>query len=388
MRGFMEKLIVTAIVRAFRHMFCVTVLFAGYLSYFFVAVALQPDRLVGLVPSTDPKNPLVTAASLRTDWLSSVSFAFEELWGRPFEWSIEAVWRAGIVAAALFAGSVCTRWLLARLVWSHVAARSLRSVPLPVDPWMLATIFGIGFVSCGLLHEFRMALMSVEVDALPPLGAAIPVGLLLGAGHSTLTVLLRRRYPLGSGLVCEKCGYDMSGLTLGVCPECAAPTVQHATIKPAPEGELKAVRLTAALVASFAMAILVFRPGKAAYHQGVIDSLPNAGGSFPYTQAVRITTKDGSWVLRCTGTPVADLNGMQALLEATCTLTREGTTGPEAVTTASGPLEPSGQPLRFGNGQLRVDVYRWVTFPMCKDKSIPAHLTVIVLGKAVLEAAK
>ncbi len=385
----------------------------GYIACIFLAGVLGPVVGAECAPSSDPANPLVRfEEDPRTgDWFGQAKLAFAETGtkytptpvlladGTPTGetvWVISPVgaltaevlmreggWRAGFIFMALLAGSIATQWLLGRLEWSRRAVRSLRTRPIKATPLLLAVAvvfaFGVGFYACGLLHEVRFLFRITDVDEFLPIDIAVLVGLLLGAARLAILVLVRRRYPLATAPTCWNCDYSMAKLPSPVCPECG---LDAAPASPAPKSELRLVGTI--IAASFAVATmtLLFRPGTAANHREIVDSISNSSVAFPPGQPIRIRTTDGTWVLDCHGSSVADESGIQILVDATCTLTFEGRPGQPAVTAVQGPLatQYTGPSLQLENGRLRVDVYRWAEYPK--------YFRVFVLGKATIEPVK
>lgn len=373
---------------------CAAALNLGYVAFFGLVVVLAPDRMVAYAPSTDPSRPLTRFGfdPRFNDWFTTAKV---ELIAQTARFRIEhlnlwhflaVLWILLYATGGMLAGRAVFLLFFTRFQWSRQAARSFRFQPPTQNTFrlMVASLV-VGFLWCGLLHEALRLFEEPEIKLLLPGTNAILLGTLLGAASVTWQVLERRRQPVASKAVCLRCGYDATGLQSTICPECAGAIAQTDRAAPAPARELGFAQGAITTLLILAAAVLVLRPGNAAYHQSVINSALTTQVGLAPGQGVRFTTKDGSWVLRCEGTPTVNESGIAILRDVVCTLTQEGSTGPAATSTVRGQLpdifasEPIA-PLRFGNGSLRVDVLPWGQYPTL--------LFVSVLGRAEVEAVK
>lgn len=371
---------------------CAAALNLGYVAFFGLAAVLAPDRMVAYAPSSDPARPLTRFGfdPRFNDWFTT---AKAELLAQTAPLRIEhlnlwhflaVLWILLYATVGMLAGRAVLLLILGRFQWSRQAARSFRLHPPAQHSLRLVVAsFAVGFLWCGLLHEVLRFFDEPEIKLLLPRTNAALLGTLLGAAYLTWQVLDRRRHPVASLPLCSQCGYDATGLQSPTCPECAGSITQTDIATPASAHELKFAQAAITSLLLLAAALLVLRPGNAAYHQSVINSALTTQVGLAPGQGVRFTTQDGSWVLRCEGTPTVNESGIAILRDVVCTLTREGGTGPEATTSVKGQLpdlfgsEPIA-PLRFGNGSLRVDVLPWGQYPTL--------LFISVLGKAEVEA--
>ncbi len=382
MKDSLSKLLLPAI----RAVLCGLVFNLGFITFLAIAALLSPDRMAGFVPPTNPASPLarLNFDPRFNDWytaakLESAAVAHQFLPGYAIQFAILVL----LSACAVMAGTAGSRLALKQFKWSRPAVVSFRaSPPRPQLNWLLPAAFVTGFLWCGVLHELLRAAEISQVELLPQASNGITFGILLGAGLSLAQVLQRRRFPVGSGTNCSTCGYDLAGLPNPTCPECATPAITTLPELPAPSREITIAWTIGGLLLLLGFGIIILRPGSAMFHQAMMAASPITPVAFAPGQAVRITTKDGSWILHCAGTPTPDDRDVPVLREVTCTLRRSGNSSPEATTRITAELPniygtETIVPLRFGNGGLRIDLMPW--------SQDPKYLYVTVLGAATIE---